>query len=166
MLTKISSTLFGRLDLIRAIAAAIVATGHLRGGYFTDYYSLQESSQNIINFSIFFITRLGIEAVVVFFVISGFLVGGSTLVEFREKRFKFPEYLIKRFSRLYVVLVPSLLIGGLFDILRINLTTNQSFSDNLTGSSDSMVISFSNQKSRLANAYGNFRSLQTRKLVA
>jgi uncharacterized protein with ParB-like and HNH nuclease domain len=34
------------------------------------------------------------------------------------------------------------------------------------GSSDSMVISFSNQKSRLANAYGNFRSLQTRKLVA
>ena len=67
MLTKISSTLFGRLDLIRAIAAAIVATGHLRGGYFTDYYSLQESSQNIINFSIFFITRLGIEAVVVFF---------------------------------------------------------------------------------------------------
>jgi hypothetical protein len=36
----------------------------------------------------------------------------------------------------------------------------------LDGSSDSMVISFSNQKSRLANAYGNFRSLQTRKLVA
>ena len=35
-----------------------------------------------------------------------------------------------------------------------------------SGSSDSMVISFSNQKSRLANAYGNFRSLQTRKLVA
>ena len=29
-----------------------------------------------------------------------------------------------------------------------------------------MVINFPNQKSRLANAYGNFRSLQTLKLVA
>jgi hypothetical protein len=47
------------------------------------------------------------------------------------------------------------------ETLEINIKKN-----NFDGSSDSMVISFSNQKSRLANAYGNFRSLQTRKLVA
>jgi len=38
--------------------------------------------------------------------------------------------------------------------------------EEVMGSSDSMVISFSNQKSRLATAYGNFQSLQTHKLGA
>jgi hypothetical protein len=38
--------------------------------------------------------------------------------------------------------------------------------DAFIGSSGSMVISFSNQKSRLVTAYGNFQSLQTHKLDA
>ena len=131
-MSKISPFFSGILNLIRAIAAAIVAVGHLRGGFFTDYHSLQHSSQNIINFVVFFVTRLGIEAVIIFFVISGFLVGGNTLIQVSEKKFKFSEYLIKRISRIYIVLIPSLLIGGLLDIIRINWTTNQNFSDNLT----------------------------------
>ena len=47
------------LDLIRAIAASIVAFGHVRGGQFPAYPQLPLDSQTSINFFLFFITRLG-----------------------------------------------------------------------------------------------------------
>jgi len=127
MLKKLSPSLSGWIDVIRSIAAGIVAFGHLRGGVFTDYYSLNDSSQNIINFVIFFITRLGIEAVVIFFVISGFFVGSAALIQINKQSFKLSQYLVKRLTRLYVVLIPALLIGGSLDVIRINLTSNQNF---------------------------------------
>ena len=55
------------------------------------------------------------SAVVVFFVLSGFLVGGSVVTSLRKGHFSFTHYLVNRVSRLYVVLVPALLIGCALD---------------------------------------------------
>lgn len=49
---------------------------------------------------------------------------------------------------------------GWLAILPIHFVTFEE----VKGSSGSRVISFANQKNRLASAYGNFQSLQTHKL--
>lgn len=120
------------LDFIRAVAASIVAFGHVRGGMFPAYPQLPLDNQTPINFFLFFITRLGMEAVIVFFVLSGYLVGGNALIEFRKQKFKFSSYIIKRLSRMYVVVIPALILGGICDIIRINFTSNQHLIENLS----------------------------------
>jgi peptidoglycan/LPS O-acetylase OafA/YrhL len=57
------------------------------------------------------------EAVVVFFVISGFLVGGSLIEKSRGSQPFLAKYFVDRVARIYIVLVPVLLIGLLLDTL-------------------------------------------------
>jgi peptidoglycan/LPS O-acetylase OafA/YrhL len=59
----------------------------------------------------FFVSfELGHQAVVGFFVISGYLVGGAALAHVRKSAPFLREYLIHRFARIYVVLVPALFV--------------------------------------------------------
>jgi peptidoglycan/LPS O-acetylase OafA/YrhL len=57
------------------------------------------------------------EAVVVFFVLSGFLVGGSAIEKARSKQPWLRKYVIDRTVRIYIVLLPVLLICGSVDVL-------------------------------------------------
>ena len=57
------------LDVIRFLAAFAVMACHFRGAFFVEYSLLPQSSRNPITFSFFFITRLGFESVLIFFVI-------------------------------------------------------------------------------------------------
>jgi len=70
---------------------------------------------NLFDKAVFFMTVLGHEAVVVFFVISGYLVAGLSIVRARDRPFDFGSYAAHRFSRIYVVLIPALVIGWAFD---------------------------------------------------
>lgn len=65
------------LDLVRFIAAFLVLICHFRGAFFQEYTLLLGQQQNIVTFIFYSITRLGAEAVLIFFVLSGFLVGGG-----------------------------------------------------------------------------------------
>lgn len=65
------------------------------------------------------------EAVAVFFVLSGYLVGGQVIRQVREGRFSWREYLIKRVSRMWVVLLPALLLTLAADSLSRSLFTHQ-----------------------------------------
>jgi peptidoglycan/LPS O-acetylase OafA/YrhL len=56
------------------------------------------------------------QAVVLFFVLSGALVGGSILRDHKRKKFSWVSYCSKRLARLLTVLVPALVIGGLIDL--------------------------------------------------
>ena len=56
----------------------------------------------------FALSRLGHEAVVVFFVLSGYLVGGRSLQRAIEGRFDVPAYWLDRVTRVYVPLIPVL----------------------------------------------------------
>lgn len=53
----------------------------------------------------------GVSAVMVFFVLSGYLVGGPALVKARSGRLKTIDYFAARSARLYVVVAPALLLS-------------------------------------------------------
>jgi peptidoglycan/LPS O-acetylase OafA/YrhL len=68
-----------------------------------------------------FFAGFGHAAVTVFFVVSGFLVGGRNILSIKEKGFDIREYFTHRFSRIYVVFIPALIFGFLIDCLGIKL---------------------------------------------
>ena len=111
------------LDWMRGLAAMAVFVSHLRGGFFVKWADLDSSSQNLTNFILFSLTRLGRESVVVFFVLSGYLVGGNALHRAMDGDFSVRRYAIARIARLYPVLVPALFLTAFFDSLHIQAST-------------------------------------------
>lgn len=99
------------LDLVRALSAVLVCANHLRAAMFVDYAALPASSLWVKCF--YLLTGLGGQAVVVFFVLSGFFVGGSVLRQGRG--FDYARYLLSRLTRLWVVLLPALVLTFLVD---------------------------------------------------
>lgn len=97
------------LDLIRFFAAFAVLVCHFRGAFFEEYSLLPSEQQTTVIFSFYFVTRLGFEAVLIFFVLSGFLVGGKTIVRMKADSFSAVDYAIDRFARIMLPLVSSLL---------------------------------------------------------
>lgn len=106
------------LDLIRGLAATVVVLTHLRGFFFAKWSDLEPAGQTPVNFGLFFVTRLGREAVIVFFVLSGYLVGGNALRKFFQGKFEARSYWAHRLARLYTVLIPALVITALADLAR------------------------------------------------
>lgn len=75
------------LDLIRFIAAFLVVAVHVRCEFFNTYSLLDHNSQNYFTQVFFFLNSFGGQAVIIFFVLSGFLVGGKILSEsFQSKQ--------------------------------------------------------------------------------
>ncbi len=103
------------LDLLRGLAALLVCAGHLRAFLFVDFG--QVTSPGIFDRMFYFATGLGHQAVVVFFVLSGYLVGGSVLTAYQSGRWSWTQYALRRMTRLWVVLVPALLLTLLLDSL-------------------------------------------------
>lgn len=101
------------LDLLRGISALLVCANHLRAAMFVDYSVLENSSQLVKLF--YFLTGLGSQSVIVFFVLSGFFVGGSVIK--KQRFFKYYDYLLARLVRLWIVLVPALFFTLVIDQL-------------------------------------------------
>ena len=105
---------YGFINLLRWGSACLVAIGHVRNLLFVDYTSVANPSPLLKAF--YALTGLGHEAVIAFFVISGYLVGGGLIVH-GATRASLPDYFIHRFSRIYIVLLPALAMTALFDLL-------------------------------------------------
>jgi peptidoglycan/LPS O-acetylase OafA/YrhL len=105
------STKYQWLDLVRGVSALLVCANHLRAVMFVDFSSANQESLLVKLF--YFLTGLGGQSVVVFFVLSGFFVGGSVLK--RWQNFSYRDYLLARVTRLWLVLVPALLATFLID---------------------------------------------------
>jgi peptidoglycan/LPS O-acetylase OafA/YrhL len=58
---------------------------------------------------------LGHQAVVGFFAISGYLVGGAVLAMLRERRAGLQDYFVHRVTRIYIVLVPAMILTVALD---------------------------------------------------
>ena len=110
---KISVSQSRFLDFVRWFAATLVVIEHVRSLLIVDYGSLQSSG--VFAKAFYFFTGFGHESVVVFFVISGFLVGGKVLDDWHKDRFQWNRYLCDRISRLYSVLIVALLLGTVID---------------------------------------------------
>lgn len=109
------------LDWLRFLAAFIVVITHARGFLFVDWGSVDLDSKNIFSFIFFIITRLGHEAVLVFFVMSGYFVGGRLIVDMKNKTFSARKYFVDRFTRIYLPLFPALI----FSLVAMYFTLNE-----------------------------------------
>ena len=101
------------LDVFRWLAAFLVVIEHLRSLMFADYGT--QGGMGVVGRIFYFLTGFGHSAVMVFFVMSGFLVGGKVLQRLAEGNFSWQKYGVDRFSRLYAVYLLALLLGGAFD---------------------------------------------------
>ncbi|MXO91362.1 acyltransferase family protein [Pontixanthobacter aquaemixtae] len=104
------------LDLARWVAAWIVCIGHLRNPLFFGFGAIGEAAQNPLIVAWYFVTGWYGEAVIVFFVLSGYLVGGLGIAKFAANTFNPAHYGIDRVSRLYVAFLPSLILTAALDI--------------------------------------------------
>ncbi len=111
--------------MIRGLAALFVLTGHVRGLFFIDYKDLPHPSWLLR--MIYALTGLGHEAVMVFFVLSGFFIGGSVLSTL--ERWSWRSYLVNRLTRLYVVLIPALLLTAAIDQVSMQMPGGHTFFD-------------------------------------
>lgn len=107
------------LDLIRSISAIAVLLSHAR------VMLLESMSGHLTNPGIrifYMLSSYGHSAVMIFFVLSGYLVGGSVIRSSKENRWSWRSYLLARGARLYVVLIPALLLTWLLDYGEFLLT--------------------------------------------
>jgi len=77
----------------------------------------QLKAPGILAKGFYLVTGLGHQAVMIFFVLSGFLVGGSVITALQKGKWSWRGYLLRRMTRLWVVLIPALLLTLLWDKL-------------------------------------------------
>lgn len=94
------------LDAVRFFAALLVLFGHVRGLVLVGIDQVE--GPTVLTKAVYLITGLQHEAVVIFFVVSGFLIGGKAWDLIRAGTFDTTAYFISRFSRIYIVYLPSL----------------------------------------------------------
>lgn len=121
------------LDLLRFLAAFAVVVVHARGHSFVEFGSLPAEQKTKLVFALYAITRIGSEAVTVFFVLSGFLVGGKALERIIRGQFRVGDYAVDRISRIYVPLLPALLLSALVAMYRGDAFTIGGLVGNLLG---------------------------------
>ncbi|TFC33959.1 acyltransferase [Cryobacterium sp. TMT2-42-4] len=104
----------GPINILRTVAALFVVLGHARTLLLVDYDNAPHNGAQV---ALYGVTAIGHQAVVVFFVLSGYWVGGSLLRKARQGRFSWPSYLADRTTRLWVVLVPALVLTLALDAI-------------------------------------------------
>lgn len=102
------------LDLVRGGAALAVMLGHLRNLFFVDFSEVAGNSTPLVKI-VYLVTGFSHYAVMIFFVLSGFLVGGSVLRGRMDGTWSWSLYSTNRLTRLWVVLIPALLLGAIWD---------------------------------------------------
>ncbi|WP_058301147.1 acyltransferase family protein [Gorillibacterium timonense] len=110
--SQVNERLDGRasayLDSIRFGSAVLVVMEHLGSRLFVGYGEVERPGPVVQ--LLYLLHLLGGPAVIVFFVLSGLFISRSVLHAFLFNRWSWKAYLINRFSRLYVVLIPALLL--------------------------------------------------------
>ena len=101
------------IHLLRWTAACLVVFNHMRSIIFKDFDQVSNKGPSVKLF--YFITSLGHQAVIVFFVLSGYLVAGSVINQLKKGIFDIKNYAINRFSRLYAVLLVALILTVILD---------------------------------------------------
>jgi peptidoglycan/LPS O-acetylase OafA/YrhL len=107
------------LDALRAIAALLVLLEHWRNLFFVDYPQL--AGHKALWSVPYVLSGAGHQAVIVFFVLSGFFIGGTVLRAVEKRQWSWPSYLVRRGVRLWVVLLPALVACLFWDKLGLRL---------------------------------------------
>jgi peptidoglycan/LPS O-acetylase OafA/YrhL len=104
---------FVLIDHLRWISALEVVLGHVRENLISG--TTQDPQSTLLSRLVFGLSCWSTDAVIVFFVLSGFLVGGKATEMLRAPKLEglWQRYLVERASRLFVVLWPVLLLAGI-----------------------------------------------------
>lgn len=105
------------LDLIRFISALLVVMVHVRCEFFMTYSKLNVESQNYFTQVFYFFNSFGYQAVLIFFILSGFLVGGRNIDKALQRKFNIKDYIIDRSVRILLPLLGSLIIVLIIDLI-------------------------------------------------
>ena len=105
------------LNWLLGLAAVAVLAGHVRGTFFIEL----PRDGSPIGEAVYFATGLGHQAVIVFFVLSGFFIGTTIVGTSRAKTWSWRQYTMRRLTRLYIVLIPALLLTAVWDSLGVAL---------------------------------------------
>ena len=101
------------LDLVRGVAAVLVLLSHWKLMFFVDYPKIPGIRWP---FAVpYLLCDAGHQAVIIFFVLSGYLISGSVFRMLARRQWSWLTYLIHRLTRLWVVLLPGLALGALLD---------------------------------------------------
>lgn len=116
------------LDVMRAMAAQAVILGHLFQLFFFGNHAGPESAPTMfVHRIIIAISLYSHEAVMVFFVLSGYLVGGSVIKHMQNRSFSWRQYATARLSRLWTVLIPCLILTAILDGMSIQFGRGEFF---------------------------------------
>ena len=101
------------ISLLRGLAALIVAAAHLRAAMYPGLHAIANPPLWFKGFAFF--TGFAHQAVIVFFVISGWLVGGSLLNRIGQPQ-AIANYAVDRVTRLWTVLLPTFVLTLIFAV--------------------------------------------------
>jgi len=146
-------------NVARWVAAWAVLAYHTRALLLVSYHTLK--SKLLFFKAIYFLTGFGHQAVIIFFVISGYLVGGLTVLKSRRQAFDLGEFFVHRISRIYTVLLPALLMGGLLDHFGIRYFDESGIYAETTGKSIASLAFTVGQNLSLRALLGNIAMLET-----
>lgn len=98
------------LDAARALAAFVVLLAHVRGASWVEFGALAPEFRDLPVAAFFAATRVGHEAVMVFFVLSGLLVGGPLIERSMNGALRIGDYALDRCVRIFLPLFPACLL--------------------------------------------------------
>jgi peptidoglycan/LPS O-acetylase OafA/YrhL len=117
MPSSIPAPALDAFNWIRGVAALTVLAFHVRHFFFVNWGGQVSTLRRWV----YFLTGLGHQAVIVFFVLSGALVGTSVVEASRLGGWSWKRYSMRRLTRLYIVLVPALLLSWGWDAAGMSL---------------------------------------------
>lgn len=118
----VSTPLFSTiLDFSRWAAAVTVLIFHIRNQLFTEFNFSRDFFFEMRIFDFF--SNLGGPAVAIFFPISGLLIGQNALSDILRGNFDAKKYAVDRFTRIYSVFLPALLLTLVLDATQLSLIT-------------------------------------------
>lgn len=103
------------IDVARWIAALAVLFTHVEANSLVRLAEMPAEARGPLAYLAWLFYGFAHQAVVVFFVLSGFLVGGGALKAARAGKPFVATYLVDRTTRIYVVLLPVLIVTALLD---------------------------------------------------
>lgn len=101
------------IDWARFLAAFAVLLTHARSSTWVNWAELPQAGRTASAYFIYTISRFGHEAVIIFFVLSGYLVGGKLIERVRTGAFDVRKYALDRAARIYVPYFPALIFSAI-----------------------------------------------------
>jgi peptidoglycan/LPS O-acetylase OafA/YrhL len=123
----VNKALSNFLALARWVAALAVLVTH--AGQLIQISDIMVAPHGPGVYAWWFLAGFSRQAVLIFFVISGFLIGGDLLCKLDRTEPFLKQYMINRFSRVYVVMVPALAYGFVVDSIGRELFPNSGIYD-------------------------------------